>query len=486
MTNKIKLSNFHYKRVHFVGIGGSGMIALAQYLRAYGKCKISGSDITQKPALKDLELQGIKIYNKHSKSNIEGCHLVVYSTAINSKNEELIEAKAKKIICMHRSEFLNLILSPYERKITISGTHGKTTTTGMLVHILDIAGINPSFMIGGELLPYNVNGRFAESTTFVAESDESDGSFLNIDSSQCIINNIEEEHLNYYKTKENLLNSFKKVLNNVTHNNGNVIVNLDDENIRAILENTNKKNIFTFSLSDCKANLFTKNIVYNQDSTFFELYQYNKQIGEITLNTLGTHNIYNALACISLCLGIGISMNSIKKGLLNFKGVKRRLQLIYKNKEIKVFDDYAHHPTEIKTTLNGLKKAYKNNITCIFQPHRYSRTKELLNNFFNCFENVETLILTPIYAANEEETEENKKLIFKLIEGIKSSKNSPKEIHLLNTNDEIIEFSSNQAKKNNIIITMGAGNINLISKQLKNVFNNGGVQNKKTLQLSNK
>ena len=219
------------------------MIALAQYLRAYGKCKISGSDISYKPALKDLEGQGIKIYSNHSKKNIGQCNLIVYSTAINEENEELIEAKRKKITCLHRSEFLNLLLTPYERKITVSGTHGKTTTTGMLIHILDIAGINPSFMIGGELAPYNINGRYAESTTFIAESDESDGSFLNLSQNFCIINNIEEEHLNFYKTKENLLSSFKKVMENVIKNNGIIIANTDDINIKSLIKDIKKENV---------------------------------------------------------------------------------------------------------------------------------------------------------------------------------------------------------------------------------------------------
>jgi UDP-N-acetylmuramate--alanine ligase len=485
MKQKLKLSNFHYKRIHFIGIGGSGMIALAQYLRAYGKCKISGSDITYKPALKELELQGVKIYKNHSKENISQCNLIVYSTAINDQNEELIEAKRKKLICLHRSEFLNLILTPYERKITVSGTHGKTTTTGMLIHILDYSGVNPSFMIGGEIAPYNINGRYAESTTFIAESDESDGSFLNLSPNYCIINNIEEEHLNYYKTKENLLSSFKQIIEKVLKNNGIIIANADDKNSNSIINNIKETNITTFSLKDTSREVYTKNISYNKTSTSFNLYHNNKLIDKITLNTLGTHNIYNALACITLCLKLGISINVIKKGLLNFKGVKRRLQLISDLNNIKIYDDYAHHPTAIKTTLTGLKKAFNTHITCIFQPHRYSRTEALLTSFFSAFTDADTVIITPIYSANETETKENNELLNKLITGIKKKRNQSKSIYNFKSDEDTIEFLTKNTKKGDIVITMGAGNISELSTELKHVFSNGGIQNKKTMQLSN-
>ena len=484
MQKALKLTDFHYKTIHFIGIGGAGMIALAQYLRAYGKCKISGSDISQKAALNDLVCQGIKVFNTHSQSNIKQASLVVYSTAIDKDNVELQEAKQKKIPCIHRSEFLNLMMAQYERKITISGTHGKTTTTGMLIHILDVAGINPSFMIGGEIVPYNVNGRFSESTTFIAESDESDGSFLNLLPNFCIINNIEEEHLNHYKTKENLLNAFKKVIENVIDNNGVAIINADDKNINTLKKDLDTSQLFCFSLSDSTQRIYTKNIIYDKQTTTFDLFENKTYLDTITLNTLGTHNIYNALACISVCLAVGISITSIKKGLLNFKGVKRRLQLIAESNSTKIFDDYAHHPTEIKTTLSGIKKAYNSSIICIFQPHRYSRTQELLDSFCDCFEDADTLILTPIFAANEKETPKFKNLIDTLKKGINDSKKSPKDVQFLNSNEDIFNFINQCNLENTIIVTMGAGNINNVSIELKNVFSNGGVQNKKTLQLS--
>jgi len=205
----MKSLNFINKNIHFIGIAGSGMIALAQYLRAFGRCKITGSEIRETAASKDLLLQGIKIAFSHHQDNVKEAQIVVYSSAISETNVEIKYAKKHKIPCFSRGEFLAYLMSSYKKQVVVAGTHGKTTTTGMLIHILDAAGVTPSFMIGGELPPYHINGRFSESSTFISESDESDGSFLLLNPSHMILNNLEPEHLNYYQTPENLFNAFK-------------------------------------------------------------------------------------------------------------------------------------------------------------------------------------------------------------------------------------------------------------------------------------
>ncbi len=451
--------NLNHKHIHFVGIGGSGMIALAQFLRSYGKCKVSGSDIFFGKSLKELHLQGVKIFKTHKKENLKEVDMVVYSTAIPESNIELETARNNKVPCLHRSEFLALIMNNYPRKAIIAGTHGKTTTTGMLIHILDVSGVIPSFMIGGKLPPYNINGRFSDGSTFITEADESDASFLNLDPNFCVITNIEAEHLNYYKTEENLFKAFEDVIKKTHAKNGVITMNADDIQSKSIINKNSKLPICTYAINQKDARYIATNIVYNNSTTEFKLYESKEYLGVIKLKTLGLHNIYNALAAISISLKMNISLNSIQEGLYQFTGVKRRLELISDTNDILVFDDYAHHPTEIKTTIEGLKKAQNRPITCIFQPHRYSRTKDHLEEFGQSFKNIEKLIICSIYTANENIQESN--LIDKLIKEIETHSNL--KVNYFKDHNDVVSHLVSTASPGDTVLTMGAGNVHEIA-----------------------
>ena len=357
-------------------------------------------------------------------------------------------------------------MQDYSRKLVVAGTHGKTTTTGLMVHILDVAGVTPSFMVGGELPPYFTNGRYSQSSTFIAESDESDGSFLHLTPDAAILTNIEQEHLNYYKTPENLYNAFSKFIDKTLKNDGHIIVNKDDSKLVELCSNIKQDNIIYFAINNTNAQFSAKNIEFKPTSVVFDVYHYDKICGCVDVNLLGMHNVYNVLSCVALALNIGISFEKIAEGLRNFKGVKRRLQLISEAKNIKVFDDYGHHPTEVKVTINGLKKAQPGNLTCVFQPHRYSRVKEHLIDFFDAFNEVDKLLLTPIYSANE--SAKTPELLEEMISGIKMKMKG--EVLVFQEYQDIVKYLSSSLKSGDILLTMGAGDIFKVSHQLAEFY----------------
>ena len=459
--------DFLHKKIHFIGISGAGMIALVQYLRSFGRCKLSGSDLKISKAVKELEMQGVEIFKGHDSSNINNVDIIVYSRAIPDDNCELKMAKKKRKKCFSRGEFLAILMHTYARKCVVAGTHGKTTTTGLLVHILDIAGVTPSFMIGGELPPYFINGRYSESSTFVSESDESDGSFLHLDPDVAIITNIEQEHMNFYKTQKKLLEAFEKFSMICEKNKGVLIVNKDNHHCLDLANKINAKTLCFFSLKDKKAEFNAQNIVFNMDHFTFDLYHNQKKLGALTVKLLGMHNVYNVLGCVSMCIKMGVSFEKIAEGLTRFQGVKRRMQLINTTNNIKVFDDYGHHPTEVKATLEGLRKAQKGRLTCVFQPHRYSRVQEHLIDFFDAFNRADQLLLTPIYSANEEI--KDKHLLEKMRQGIQE--NTKNEVIVFKKQSDIVAYLADSLKDGEIVITMGAGDIFKVSHKLAKVYN---------------
>tara|TARA_B100000427_G_C15519930_1_gene599868 strand:+ start:2752 stop:4149 length:1398 start_codon:yes stop_codon:yes gene_type:complete len=450
------------KNIHFIGIAGSGMIALAQYLRAWGRCKITGSEIRETTAAKDLLLQGIKIAFSHHEDNIKEADIVVYSRAIADSNCELKYAKKHKKPCFSRGEFLAILMALYQSQLVVAGTHGKTTTTGMLIHILDAAGINPSFMIGGELPPYHINGRFSESSSFIAESDESDGSFLLLNPSHIIFNNLEPEHLHFYKTADNLFQAFSTLLQQSFNNKAKTVINVDDPNLVSLIKKIDYKNYVSFSIDQLDSDFTARNIDFKSEGSSFDLYEKNNFKGTINLTLIGRHNIYNALAACSLAITMGLSITSIQQGLSNFMGVKRRSQHIYTYHDIQLYDDYGHHPTEIEATLDGLKQSKKAPIICVFQPHRYSRVKEHMTAFHNAFNHADRVLITPIYSANEVNDDET--LLETMITGIQ--KESSCDVTFFKSLDDIIHHLIKTIKGGDIVITMGAGDIYKVSNEL--------------------
>ena len=443
------------KTVHFIGIGGAGMIALAQYLRAFGQCKVTGSDIKMSPALEELALHGCDIHISHDEAHVKQADFVVFSTAISEDNPELSYARTHKKDCFRRSEFLALLMKDYKQIISVSGTHGKTTTTGLAIHILDSAGIIPSFMIGGELTPYYMNGRYSESSTFVTESDESDASFLNLVGHLGLITNIDLEHMNFYETEENLMQHFERYIQATLEKKGFLSMNQDDPRSRHFIQQLNSESYYTVSLKEPSADLFADAIQYSATGTRFHVIFQGKDLGEVSLNLFGEHNVYNALSIIALMLKMNIPFSHIQKGCQSFKGVKRRMQHVGSINGASIYDDYGHHPTEVATTLAGIRSVFDGNITCIFQPHRISRLQHLLDDFKAAFSSADNVIITPIYTANE--AGDAQSLANELVAGIK--KESGATVTYLDSYAKISEQLMPTLSAGDIVITMGAGDI---------------------------
>lgn len=362
------------------------MSALAVCLKQIG-CYVQGSDISNNTIKKDLELCGIKVFNKHNKNNIGGVDVVVYNSAIKQNNEELLEAKKKKLIILSRAELLSQIASDYKCVISIAGSHGKTTTTAMLYSCLKQAGLSPTLHIGGIIKGQQFGFIAGKKDFFITEACEYKDSFLKLKSDIGVILNIEKEHLDYFKTFDNEIKSFQKFATNskklVCYKNTLIL----------------KDDILTYG--DENSNIVAKNIALKNHRYSFDCFINSKFFSKIELNAVGYHNIYNSLAVIGVCYLLGIEKHFIVDGLKNFAGVKRRFEII-SLKDNYVVHDYAHHPTEIKKTISTFKENIGDKkLLVVFQPHTYSRTRTLFNEFLNCFDLCDEMILVKTYPARE-------------------------------------------------------------------------------------
>ena len=454
--------------IHFIGIGGAGMSGLAFILLGLGY-KISGSDITSSKITKRLEDKGAIIFKGHNKKNIEGADLIVISSAIPEDNLEIMEATEKNIKIIKRAEMLAKIM---ENKygIAIAGTHGKTTTSSMISLLLEKSGLDPTVIVGGEVNNINGNAKLGYGKYVVAEADESDGSFLKLNPLLGVITNIEDDHLDHYKNLENIIRDFKEFINRIP-GNGSIILCKDCENVRSLIQGYEKKYI-TYGIST-EANLMAKEIKFNQLSSDSQIYWKNIRIGGLHLNVPGSHNILNALAAIAVGIELGMKFNKITKILASFQGVQRRIEIIKKfDNQLLIIDDYAHHPTEIKVTLNAIRQSWKDKrIIVIFQPHRYSRTKLLAKKFGRVFFDADQVIINDIYSANESPISGiSGRTIFDEI--IKANHN---HIKYIPSKDDTINYLCEIIQPDDIIVTMGAGDVWTIGqeliKQLKEVRN---------------
>jgi len=436
------------------------MSSIARILAAKG-FKVSGSDIKETKNLEDLRKLGIDIYIGHSLANIKDADLVVYSSAISQDNPEIKEAERYNIPVIKRAKMLADLMQE-KRVITVTGAHGKTTTTSLISHLLLEAGLSPTVAIGGILRNLDSNAYLGESDFFVAEADESDGSFLYYNPDYSIITNIDYEHLDYYRSFDNLLEAFKKFVGN-TKENGCLYCSSDDVNLRKVL-NGYKKRFILFGLSK-DAHIYASDIKLEALRSSFSCFYNNKLVGPFALSLGGTHNIVNALSVIALGLDLGVGLENIKKALLTYKGAKRRLEIKLDGEEVMILDDYAHHPTEIKATLLALKNLDRRRIIAVFQPHRYSRTKLLMNEFGRSFGSVDAVIVTDIYPAGEKPIENITAL--SIVDSLKNNGHPnvsymPKEV--------IVEHLLKIAKPKDLIITLGAGDITKISDELAQKF----------------
>ncbi len=445
------------KKIHFIGIGGSGMFPLANVLHLNG-FEITGSDTYESDTLKKVKDLKIPVADIHSKDNISDQDLVVFSAAIKEENPEIQEALRKGIPLIERSYLLGLMFKKYNNSVGVSGTHGKTTTTAMISSILIDANLDPTCIIGGTLPKIKSNSCAGKSDVIVAEACEYVDSFLHLNPKISVITNVDEDHLDYFKTFENLKNSFKKYANQTREL---LIVNGDNLPARECVQDSTLNKIF-FGLEN-KNDFYAANISFskNQFARFDIISGNEKIINNINLKVPGMHNVYNALAAFCTCLSLEIEPAIIKSSLENFSGVHRRFEIITCKNGITVADDFAHHPTEIKTTLESASKMGYKKVWAIFQPHTYSRTATLLNDFAKSLSIAEKVIVSDILPVRE-------KNVYNIHSADLTAK-IPQSIYIP-TFEEICDYVVKYAEAGDLIITLGGGNVyecaNMIAKNI--------------------
>ena len=450
--------------IHFIGIGGIGMSGLALIMKRMG-FNIQGSDVQNNKNIERLQKSKIRINIKHNKKNISKATIVVVSSAIKKNNPELIEAKKKQLPVYKRGEMLAHIVS-LTKNIVVVGSHGKTTTTSLIASIFQETKIDPTIINGGVINSINNSAKLGKSDWSILEADESDGSFVYIPPTYSIITNIDREHMDFYSSMKELNEYFIKFVNKVP-SFGKSFVCLDDNNNKSLIKNLKNKNFYTYGL-DPKSNFCIKNIKQFREYSEFDLKiilpnKKNKLIKKIRIPLLGLHNIRNSVAAAALSTTVGLTVSDIKKGLKNFKGVQRRFNKIFTYNEVDFFDDYAHHPTEIKVVLDGVNNVYNNyEKICIFQPHRISRLKDLKKEFTHAFRGADKVILFPIYTAGEKI-----KLGFSYLNFAKELiKNSKVKLFLVDDKYQLAKYIKNNIYGKKIVIGMGAGTISAWMREL--------------------
>ena len=450
--------------IHFVGIGGIGMSGLSLIMQEKG-FRVQGSDQYINKNIARLKKENIKIFIGQKRENLKNATIVVISSAIKKNNPEIIEAKKKKLPIISRGKMLAHIVS-LTKNIVIAGSHGKTTTTSLVSSIFQNTKLDPTIINGGVIKSINNTARLGKSDWSILEADESDGSFVHVPSTYSIITNIDREHMDFYDSMDQLKNSFIQFIEKVP-SFGKSFVCIDDKINHSLIKRLKSNNFYTYGTNP-KSNFFIKKINQNIKYTEFDLSTHvpNKKkllIKNIKIPLLGIHNVRNAVAATAVALTIGISVKDIKKGLLNFKGVERRFSKIFRYNNIDFYDDYAHHPTEIKMVLDGVNKVYPNfEKVCIFQPHRISRLKDLKKEFSFAFRNADTVILCPIFTAGEKI-----KLGFKYSSFAKEIiKNSKVKLFLVNDLKQLAIFLKRNMYGKKIVIGMGAGSISSWIKTL--------------------
>ena len=451
--------------IHFVGIGGIGMSGLALIMKGLG-FKIQGSDKSFNKNVERLKKNNIKFFLGHAKANINKATILVISSAIKNNNLEIKEAKKRNLPVYKRGDMLAHITS-LKKNIVISGSHGKTTTTSLIASIFSKAKLDPTIINGGVINSLENSAKLGKSEWSILESDESDGSFVKVPSTYAVVTNIDREHMDYYNSLDDLKDHFVRFMKKVP-SFGKTFICLDDKNNRDVYRLSKIKNILTYGINK-KSNFRIKNISYFENKSFFDIEmklpnKKKKILRKIEIPLIGSHNVKNATAAISVSYFIGISTNILKNSLKNFAGVERRFNKIFNYNGADIYDDYAHHPTEIKEVINSVKNSFKKKkIICIFQPHRVSRLKSLKIEFSKCFKNADTVLLCPIYKAGE-----NMKLGFSYNSFAKLiAKNSKVNLIMVGNEEQLKKIIKNLAFGNKILIAMGAGSISNWVRNLK-------------------
>ena len=448
-----------YKKVHMIGIGGVSMSGIAEILTNFG-IEVTGSNNVESEATKKLENAGIKVFIGHDSNNVLDPDIVVYSAAIKQDNPEIIAAKEKNIPIIERADFLGELTRCYKDTITVAGTHGKSTTTSMVSLCFLEALKDPSIQVGADIRNIKGNYKVGNSEYFIIEACEYVESFLKFSPKSEIILNIDNDHLDYFKNFENIKNAFIKYVK-LLPDDGLLVVNGDDSNCLELTKYTNAT-CRSYGISNKNTDFFAVNIVFDNDGfPEFDVYSQANFYGRIKLSIPGMHNVLNSLATIALCDYYGIEFETIKNALSKFTGAIRRFEFKGKINNASIYDDYGHHPTEIIATAKALMNKKYNKSWVIFQPHTYSRTKNLMDDFAKALLNFDNIIVLDIYAAREKNTYgiTSKDLVDKICSLGKPAKYIPDF-------NECVKYLKENVKENDIILTQGAGTVTEIGPML--------------------
>lgn len=447
------------KNIHFIGIGGISNSGIAEIL-AHNGYHISGSDMSTSSITEQLASKGIVVFIGHQAENIKDADLVVYTAAVNENNPELVFAHSKGIPCISRAEMLGQLMLEYKNSIAVAGTHGKTSTTSMITRLLNEPIINPTALIGGYFKDIKSNVKIGSNDVFITEACEYKGSFLSFFPNIGIVLNVDEDHLDYYENLDAIIDAFIAFSKNIDKD-GLLILNGDDYNAKKLLSHYEGR-VLTFGLSD-NCHLTARNITYNDSGCAqFSVYYNGEMLSKISLGIPGQHNVYNALAAYAVGVELSMDAATISKRLNSFSNAERRFEVLGHFNGATVVDDYAHHPNEIRATLDAATRMTNiNKIYAIFQPHTFSRTKELLHEFSNAFKGADKVILCDIYAAREDDPGDISSLDL-----LRALKKENVNCDYFKSFDAITDYLSSHVNEKDLILTMGAGNVNQIGKAL--------------------
>lgn len=443
-----------YRVIHFVGIGGVGMSGIAEVLANLGY-EVTGSDLRESETTERLSAIGIKISVGHREENIDGAHVVVVSSAVSAENPEVVAARRQNIPVIPRAEML-AELGRLKYGILVAGAHGKTTTTSLISTVLGHGCLDPTIIIGGKLKGIGTNARLGRGEFLVAEADESDGSFLKLSPTIAVVTNIDREHMDFFRDMRTLKEAFLSFINKVPFY-GVSFICAENPHLNELIPGIHRR-FLTYGLS-ASSDIHASNIERGFMSTSFDVVHRNSMIGRFTLPLPGVHNVLNALACIGVASELKIDTRKIKEALASFSGIQRRFEFKGEAKGIRVYDDYGHHPTEIRATISAALENMKyhgenSRLFVIFQPHRYSRTADLMEEFPICLKGPDVLVLLDIYAAGEKPMEgTHSKVLYEKVRG------KGNNVSYFSDKEKALRFILSELKQNDILLTLGAGDV---------------------------
>jgi UDP-N-acetylmuramate--alanine ligase len=443
-------------RIHFVGIGGIGMSGIAEVLLNLGYA-VSGSDLKESEITRRLAGLGGRIEKGHVASHVADADVVVTSSAVRRDNPEVVEARARKIPVIPRAEMLAELMH-LRHGIAIAGSHGKTTTTSMAAHVLAHAGLDPTAVVGGKVNSFGSNAKLGKGTTMVVEADESDGSFLRIPPTVAVVTNIDPEHLDHWGTPEALRKGFLDFVNRVPFY-GLAILCIDHPTVQSLLPDLEKRYV-TYGESH-QADYRAEAIEVSGHSVRFDGFRRGEPIGRFEVAMVGRHNALNALAVVAVADEMGVPMDVVREGLASFGGVQRRFTVLGEAAGVTIVDDYGHHPAEVKATLLGAREAFRRRIVCLFQPHRYTRTRDLLPEFARAFNDADLLLLTDIYAAGEDPIPGA--TVDALADAIRANGHRD-VVHVPRA--RLVEAARERVRPGDLVLTLGAGDITNVGPEL--------------------